>query len=877
MFVATDADGDVVTLNAAGTVLVNVEDDIPALVVSPNELVSANVDEDELDDGITDDPDGENTIDTITAGDLGGLVNFGADQPGSFSFNAAASGTAVLDETNTAVESNDTAVFYFLDGDTLWGSTDVSNATTAEATAVFKIVDDGVGTFTFTLLDQIDHPGINNTLGGDNEDLGIDLSRSGVFVATDADGDVVMLNAAGTVLVNVEDDVPNAINPDAASSIENDGMGVATEALDFFGNVGADQTGTVYFTGINGGSPESDGAPLLDTSGDPVTSGGFAVTLSGFGTQVLTAEANGNTVFTITLKPDMDTYTIDFDAKLDDGSGIDFTSLAITSPGNPRFALIDGPQNAGGESQDILISATQANGDPETVNVSQGKISVQNNGAGITDGEIIRIDLVKDLSIPGSNFGDQVYNYFEHYTANGFTFTIPEAEDDGLGTNIVFRIYDADSDDPDPPTTPDDHSDALTDSPRNQDTISEILVNGVSLDLTPNVTTMVGGDPYLVTLDGMGDYVVSGFQDDDVVTIRSADGYNQIELENLVDAGGTKDGFNINKFLLEQTNEGGPLNMLFDVAIADADGDTASGEIAVGLVPEGSTPPVILDLDGDGIETTDLSTSTVAFDYDGDGNLEHTAWVGADDGLLAIDLNGDGKVNDGSEIVFSQYADGAETDLEGLAMAFDTNHDGQLTAADEQFDKFGVWQDADSDGVTDEGEFTSLSDLGIESIGLTNDGNQSVSEDGSVTTFGYSEYINADGSTGLVGDVAFANYTQGEIDGAIAGGLDADNSGQEAQTYVIDGAAAAEIIAEFQAGIDEIDLSDILTLASDTDVEAANVVHYNSETGDLSVDAAGNASDGGGAVVANVGTGLGDETIKILFNDGNGSTSDDVV
>lgn len=36
---------------------------------------------------------------------------------------------------------------------------------------------------------------------------------------------------------------------------------------------------------------------------------------------------------------------------------------------------------------------------------------------------------------------------------------------------------------------------------------------------------------------------------------------------------------------------------------------------------------------------------------------------------------------------------GARTDLEGLA-TFDGNHDGKLSAADEQWGKFFVWQDA---------------------------------------------------------------------------------------------------------------------------------------------------------------------------------------
>ena len=68
-----------------------------------------------------------------------------------------------------------------------------------------------------------------------------------------------------------------------------------------------------------------------------------------------------------------------------------------------------------------------------------------------------------------------------------------------------------------------------------------------------------------------------------------------------------------------------------------------------------------------------------------------------------------------------------------------------------------------------------------------------------------------------------------------------------------------------------------MTLAAATDVEAGNYVHYDAGSGSLTVDQAGDASGGGGDVVANLGTGLTDETIKILFDDGAGGTGNDVV
>src|SRR5690606_33719273 len=137
-----------------------------------------------------------------------------------------------------------------------------------------------------------------------------------------------------------------------------------------------------------------------------------------------------------------------------------------------------------------------------------------------------------------------------------------------------------------------------------------------------------------------------------------------------------------------------------------------------------AAPPVALDLDGDGVEFLSQAAG-VAFDYDGDGVAEPTAWAGPDDGLLVHDANGDRVANDGSEIVF---AVGASTDLEGVRLRFDSDGDGKLTAADTEFSRFGVWQDANSNGVTDPGEFSTLSELGIASLDLTSDGKSYVSE-----------------------------------------------------------------------------------------------------------------------------------------------------
>ncbi|MEM9309679.1 MAG: calcium-binding protein [Pseudomonadota bacterium] len=125
--------------------------------------------------------------------------------------------------------------------------------------------------------------------------------------------------------------------------------------------------------------------------------------------------------------------------------------------------------------------------------------------------------------------------------------------------------------------------------------------------------------------------------------------------------------------------------------------------------------PLVLDLDGDGVELTSLAAATVYFDVDIDGFKELTGWVSPDDGLLAMDVDGDGKIDDGSELFGDQtgYAHGF------LALAaLDENFDGVLDASDSEYAKLQVWQDLNSDGYSQADELSFLTEIGITSISV---------------------------------------------------------------------------------------------------------------------------------------------------------------
>ena len=122
--------------------------------------------------------------------------------------------------------------------------------------------------------------------------------------------------------------------------------------------------------------------------------------------------------------------------------------------------------------------------------------------------------------------------------------------------------------------------------------------------------------------------------------------------------------------------------------------------------------PLVLDLDGDGIELINLeSDESVFWDGDEDGVLEESGWVGSDDGLLALDLNNNGRIDNQKELFGNATQDGFS-----VLAQYDSNNDGVIDAKDPIFARLRVWRDSNSDAATDAGELIALSDLGILSI-----------------------------------------------------------------------------------------------------------------------------------------------------------------
>ena len=140
---------------------------------------------------------------------------------------------------------------------------------------------------------------------------------------------------------------------------------------------------------------------------------------------------------------------------------------------------------------------------------------------------------------------------------------------------------------------------------------------------------------------------------------------------------------------------------------------------------EQTRSPLVLDLNGDGVQTTRLSnsfTQGVHFNLDAKGLAENTAWVSKDDGLLVRDLNGDGKITSGRELfgnhTLLKSGTEAANGFEALA-ELDDNGDGVVDADDASFASLKVWKDANGNGVTDAGELLTLAQAGVKSFNVS--------------------------------------------------------------------------------------------------------------------------------------------------------------
>ncbi|MCG9771893.1 DUF5801 domain-containing protein, partial [Vibrio diabolicus] len=285
--VATDFDGDTSSL----VLPVTIADDVPTI----NDVVALTVDEDDL-------------------------SSVGSDQ----------SQPTLVEDQFTTTQGSDGVVQYQLDvnADPLNGLqsqgqtvsiAETQNAdgsytysATANGSAVFTLILNTDGSYSFELQGPIDH-------AANSDSLTLDFS----VIATDFDGDTSQI----VLPVTIVDDKPTITDVDAITVDEDD-----------LGTIGSDQTGPISIDGNFTTTQGSDRVVsyLLDASAAPVaglTSQGVAVTLTetanGDGSFTYEATAGTEAVFTLTVNTD-GSYNFTLEGPID--HAVDSDELTLNFP-----------------------------------------------------------------------------------------------------------------------------------------------------------------------------------------------------------------------------------------------------------------------------------------------------------------------------------------------------------------------------------------------------------------------------------------------------------------------------------------------------------------------------------------------------------------
>ncbi|MCW5601487.1 DUF5801 repeats-in-toxin domain-containing protein [Nitrosomonas sp.] len=394
------------------------------------------------------------------------------------------------------------------------------------------------------------------------------ITLTATVIDGDGDSDSAVRNIGDAF--KFEDDGPTEFSPDSVT-LTNTGTAVATGDLDTTSTdspwlptrVGADQPGMIEFVD---NYPDDD--YLRDTNGNILKSDDVNIVLEGFGTGTLTAKTEGTnlTVFTATLDAVNGEYTIDFDRKIDDGSGVSFLGAAPVRSGNPAYNLIN---DVGGTSLDILFSGTI----PGTTTVN---VSTQGAGTGnqtMNPGETLRLDVVTGGALAGSPNGSD-FNYTAHSTVNGFSFLLTQNTPSGTTGTLYVKAYDAD-DDKILAGDADDTVDPITMLKINDQEIvfgNTYTINGHS------VTAFLHDNGVVITGLNEGNTGDGAGGDDPEILVYTADGFNRVEITNF--SGQTVNGqllagtdFDIAPAGFEQTEQGTPFSYQLPVQITDGDGD----------------------------------------------------------------------------------------------------------------------------------------------------------------------------------------------------------------------------------------------------------------------------------------------------------------
>ncbi|VXC42498.1 conserved hypothetical protein [Pseudomonas sp. 8AS] len=585
----TDSDGD---LSPEATLTIKVNDDGP--VNNGTTLTAKTVYEDSLNTaGAVGNPDGgaQPVTATLLASELAGLVSAGADAPVSIDFNAA------IDGVDTGLEQGGTAILWdYVDANT------VNGVVSGTSTVVFTLSKGVDGNFTFILKDNIDHDSDADLGTGEGEAALESLSLADVFVASDSDGDRVVIDAGASI--SIQNDAPVEFCPDGAHVV----LGVASplpqplvieRALNFAAGAGADGVGSVAFnlslTVDSDGDEEPDAQVFRDADGQQLYMRNEELFLSydGDAQHLVAKTLDGDVAFTAVIDADGDVSITMFSGSFISNTVItSVTDLSGVGGGDVPFKGLNLTIKENGKtvpdpdgSNDVLVSseirpfndtnAGSVNSNANSLGVGQGNE--------VSNGEVIRYDLVTGLSI-----NDQQNN--ESYSFDGYqeTFAFRQKiliEGGSKDADFKLRIY--------------KESGAATGTTSlvgsslvaeqlalliAEITLYDALGNELSDADKLNHVALDPSDSNGLILFNMGD----GW----TFEINNAEAFNAIEIEaiestnGVVNADGTVTSFKLGEFSFGESTDINPVSFELPVIGTDGDGDSVTSSIDVTVYPD---------------------------------------------------------------------------------------------------------------------------------------------------------------------------------------------------------------------------------------------------------------------------------------------------
>jgi hypothetical protein len=624
--VVTDRDGDVASssVNIASNLVF--KDDAPHVGASSGTEPTITVD--------------ETSLATDSTGNFAALLGlagsgYGADGAGTTAFTLTVSGAGAASGLFDVATGNQ--IYLYQSGNTIVGRVGSGVATPNPAGATSFVVSvDASGVVTLDQQLAIQHTpdsGPDQSVSMATDSL-INLK----LVVTDRDGDIASssVNIASNLVF--KDDAPSTFDP-AATVLTDQAGATATVGLDvdsnILNNMGADGPGSIQFANIVNGQDT-----LLKSGGVMIElwlSGGGQTLQGRTGS---TNGVDGTLIYTVQLNQAAGTYTTTIAVPIDNGSGVSFANLSGGVAGNPPFKLIE---SSSADSLEMLvtpINAGSVNSDSDDIAVDSQFIDIANPDKGI---RFDFGDFTYDAN--GGGTSDDAFVIVNHQTVNGFKFTIDQISG-GTTADLDLKAFNADEDgnlEEQQVNTAGDIQLAITEVKIFND--SGVLIGTFTGDGT------VGG--ITVDFDGNTVHVLNILQQYSIQT-KTAAGYDRIEVTNAGTSGGTDGKFSLSHLTLETTATGDAVSQNFDLKITDKDGDTLTVTDAIQITVNPVAPPVVLDLDGDGVEFLGHSAG-VHYDYG--AGLVSTAWAGADDGILVRDANHNGTVDNASEFVFGGNGD----------------------------------------------------------------------------------------------------------------------------------------------------------------------------------------------------------------------------